>query len=61
MYFDERYLGGCHRASSYLANKFKKARLLDHYSITHVTVVVDPIRAKSCTVDLCPPCFAVGA
>jgi hypothetical protein len=50
MHYDERYHGGCHctshRASFYLANK--KAGLLDLYSITHVTVVVDPIRAKSC-------------
>jgi hypothetical protein len=45
MHYDERYHGGCHRASFYLANK--KAGLLDLYSITHVTVV-DPIRAKSC-------------
>jgi hypothetical protein len=46
MHYDEHNLGGCHRASFYLANK--KAGLLDPYSITHVTVVVDPIRAKSC-------------
>jgi hypothetical protein len=46
MYYDEHNLGGCHHASFYLANK--KAGLLDLYSITHVTVVVDPIRAKSC-------------
>jgi hypothetical protein len=45
MHYDERYHGGCHRDSFYLANK--KAGLLDLYSITHVTVV-DPIRAKSC-------------
>ncbi len=49
MHYDERYHGGCHRASFNLANK--KAGLLDLYSITHVTVVVDPIRAKA--VDLC--------
>ena len=46
MHYDERYHGGCHRASFYLANK--KAGLLDLYRITHVTVVVDPIPAKSC-------------
>ena len=31
-----------------LANKKAGLGLLDLYSITHVTVVVDPIRAKSC-------------
>ena len=46
MDYDERYHGGCHRGSFYLANK--KAGLLDLYGITHVTRVVDPIRAKSC-------------
>jgi hypothetical protein len=49
VHYDERYpwryLGSCHRTYFYLANK--KAGLLD-YSITHVTAVVDPIRAKSC-------------
>jgi len=46
VHYDERYHGGCHRASFYLANK--KAGILDLHSITHIIVVVDPIRAKSC-------------
>jgi hypothetical protein len=50
MHYDEHYLGGCHRraASFCLANKKAGLLVLDLYSITHVTVVVDPIRAKSC-------------
>ncbi len=53
MHYGGRYLGGCHRASFHLANK--KAGLLNLY-ITHVTVVVDPIRAKSCR-SLCSLLF----
>jgi hypothetical protein len=56
MHYNERYLGGCHRTSFYLANK--KAGLLEYYARTHVIVVVDPIRAKA--VNLSAPCFAVG-
>lgn len=56
MHYDESYHGGCHRASFYVANK--KAGLLDLYSITHITAVVDPIRAKSCR--SLRSCFVVG-
>jgi hypothetical protein len=43
MHYDEHNLGGCHRASL-----TKRPDFWISIVITHVTVVVDPIRAKSC-------------
>jgi len=50
MHYDDRYLGGWRLPPCFLVSGYsnKKAGLPDLYSITHVTVVVDPIRAKSC-------------